>query len=67
MRAEKEKGLAPTAAPENTLQNQTYQKRSLESSSKLQIGEFLLYLGSRNNRGRSFWGYLEAELRGGLA
>ena len=67
MNAEKEKGLAPTAAPEKELHQKSCRACVRESSSKLQIGEFLLYLSGSSNRGKCFWGHLEAELRGRLA
>ena len=67
MRAEEEKGLAPTAAPENELHYESYRACACQSSSKLrtQIGELLLCLQAplRSSQKRECWALLEARLR----
>ena len=67
MRAEKEKWLAPTAAPKNESRCASYRPCARQSSSKLrtQIGELLLCLQAplRSSQKRECWALLEARLR----
>lgn len=60
------KNRAAATAPENIELNESYRVGAIESTSKLAVGDFVLYLLAGDRRGRSLWLHLEAELRGGL-
>ena len=63
MRVEAQEAVGLTTAPNYKRQRESYRPGAPESTVKLQIGEFLLYLCSKRRRSGSAWRQLEAELR----